>query len=120
MLADALVTVSIPDQTPFVQAGMEYLGTLHDLKSLFASFDLEALDVQTVNACVLAQTQQYETGCDDGTYCDFLDTHMLPAKPTALGFCVNTSTLTPTYIDQMTADALNGAWKSAIQNVLAN
>lgn len=115
-----MLAENIPDQTPFVQAGMEYLGTLHNLKSLFASFDLEALDVQTFDACVLAQTQQYETGCDDGTYYDFLDTHMLPAEATALGFCVNTSTLAPPYIDWMTADALNGAWKSAIQTVLTN
>lgn len=118
MLAE--VTVSIPDQRPFVQSGMGYLGTLHNLKSLFASFDLETLDVQTVHACVLAQTQKYETGRDDGTYYDFLEAHILPAEPVALGFCVDTQTTTPPYIDQMTADALNGAWKSAIQNVLAN
>src|SRR5690242_11910185 len=119
MLDDPLMT-SVPDQKPLVQAGMAYLGTLHNLKDLFASFDLETLDVQTINACVLAQTQHHETGRDDGTYYDFLSTHILPAEPTALGFCINSSSTTPLSVDQMTADALNGAWKSAISTVLAN
>lgn len=109
----------IPDQAPFVQAGMEYLRSLYDVKALFSTFDLDNLNINRPDSCILAQAQTFENGGEAGTYHDFLGLHILPSLPTSLGFAICTSMATPSHVDAKTERRLTAAWKQAITNVLA-
>lgn len=102
----------IPDQTPFVQAGMEYLCSLYDLKELFSTFDLDKLNVNSPGLCVLAQAQTFENGGVAGSYYDFIALHTLPSSPHSLGFATSITGVE-------TAHRLTNDWKQAIADVLA-
>lgn len=109
--------VQVPDQTPFVQAGLDYLGKLYNLKSLFSSFNLDNFTIQNAASCVLAQAAQYESNDPNASYYTFMEQHLLPAPPDALGFAVGDTT-SRVQVVVATGDALDNAWKTAIQRII--
>jgi hypothetical protein len=108
-----------PVPNPYVQAGLEYLCELYNVKALFCSFDLSDLDVRGHNKCVLAKAQQFESGEQGATYYDFVRSHVLPGSPEDFGFAIRTTLSLSEKEDDALANELNAAWKQVIHEVLA-